>query len=120
VSERAEIIGAVLAALDAGPEPPPAPAPGPDLERVRAALSTVIDPELGLDLVTLGMIYDLAAEGGRVRVTYTLTMPGCPMEGIITSGVVWAASQVPGVESVEPVLVWDPPWTPAMIREGAW
>nr|NIQ59216.1 DUF59 domain-containing protein [Gemmatimonadota bacterium]NIU79398.1 DUF59 domain-containing protein [Gammaproteobacteria bacterium]NIY12432.1 DUF59 domain-containing protein [Gemmatimonadota bacterium] len=65
-------------------------------------------------------VYELAVDGAQVRVTYTLTTPGCPMERHITEGIVTAASAVPGIERVEPDLVWDPRWHPGMIREGAW
>jgi metal-sulfur cluster biosynthetic enzyme len=118
-----ERFAAAAAGLDAAaPAPNAAPdAAGPDPERVWAALGTVIDPELGLDLVTLGMIYGVeVGQGGAVRVTFTLTIPGCPMEQVITGGVVNAVGRVPGVEEVEPVLVWEPEWNPGMIREGAW
>jgi metal-sulfur cluster biosynthetic enzyme len=91
-----------------------------DLDEVWSALGTVIDPEIGLDLVTLGLVYEVEPIEQALRVTFTLTTPGCPMEEIIVSGIVNAVSSVPGVESVLPHLVWEPRWNPGMIREGAW
>lgn len=84
------------------------------------ALRTVIDPEVGLDIVTMGLVYELDLEGDRTRVTYTLTTPGCPMEGVISSGIRNAMDAVPGVEDLELDLVWEPRWHPGMIEEGAW
>lgn len=90
-----------------------------DTHAVYDALRGVIDPELGLDIVTLGLVYDVSIEGDVVRVTFSLTTPGCPMEGVIRGGVVAAVSALPGVGGVEPNLVWEPRWNPGMVAEGA-
>lgn len=95
----------------------------PDEDRIdalRQALSTVIDPEIGLDIMTLGLVYDLDIEGSVALVTHTLTTPGCPMEKIITDGIRSAGLMVEGVERVQTHLVWDPAWHPGMIRRSAW
>lgn len=75
-------------------------------------LRRIDDPELGLNLVDLGLIYDVQVEGGSVQVTMTLTTRGCPMHAAMVPGVRSAVGQLPGVEEVEVNLVWDPPWTP--------
>ena len=110
---------AAAAALDA-PDPVPSAPEGIDERRVWEALSTVIDPEIGLDIVTLGMVFEIECYENAVRVTFTLTTPACPLEGVITAGIEQAASAVPGVEHVLTNLVWEPRWHPGMIREGAW
>lgn len=84
------------------------------------ALSLVIDPEIGLDIVTLGLVYEIEPIENAVRITFSLTTPGCPMEEVITGGIMNAVSAVPGVEHVLPNLVWEPRWHPGMIQEGAW
>ena len=96
---------------------------GQDDARIQSllnALTTVIDPEIGLDIVTLGLVYDVAVNGSTATITHTLTTPGCPMEAIITSGIRSAALLVDGVESVDTVLVWDPAWHSGMIDPAAW
>jgi metal-sulfur cluster biosynthetic enzyme len=91
-----------------------------DERRVWEALSTVIDPEIGLDIVTLGMVYAVECGELAVRVTFSLTTPGCPMEGVIVRGIEQAVLAVQGVDHVLADLVWEPRWHPGMIHEGAW
>jgi len=90
--------------------------PTVDPDAVMEALGQVVDPEIGLDIVTLGMVYGVEVDDGVVTVTFTLTTPGCPMEGPITQGVVAVVSALPGVRDVVANRVWDPPWNPGMIR----
>lgn len=92
----------------------------PTTDSVREALRSVIDPEIGLDIVTLGLVYDVQVEGGRTRVEYTLTTAGCPLQGLIHHAVTDAVNAVPGVTESDVHLVWDPPWTPDFIEDGAW
>ncbi|MFQ5691074.1 MAG: metal-sulfur cluster assembly factor [Gemmatimonadota bacterium] len=84
-------------------------------EAVRQALRGVVDPEIGLNIVDLGLVYDIDVEVGRANVTMTLTSPGCPMGGQILSGAQAAAEAVEGIETAEVNLVWTPFWTPERI-----
>jgi metal-sulfur cluster biosynthetic enzyme len=87
------------------------PAPSPDT--VRKALRAVKDPELNLNIIDIGLVYDVeVAEGGQVRVKMTLTSPGCPAGTEILDDVKQVLSDMEGVASVEVELVWDPYWTP--------
>ena len=82
---------------------------------VRDALKTVKDPELGLDLVVLGLVYDVEIEGDDVRATISLTSPMCPVADQIVDDAREAIAGVEGVEEAEVELTFDPPWTPERI-----
>jgi metal-sulfur cluster biosynthetic enzyme len=91
----------------------------PTKEEVVDALREVEDPELGMDIVELGLMYDVEVEGPNVKVIHSLTSMGCPAGPMIQEGIHEAASQVPGVEQVEVELTWDPPWSPELMSEDA-
>src|SRR5262249_44521917 len=76
------------------------------------ALGDVVDPELGMSIVALGLVYDVRIAGGAVDVTMTLTAPGCPLHDLMTDWVRGALARVPGVEQVRVELTFEPPWTP--------
>ena len=109
------------------------PAAGDDVERpeggqddlalmgpVLAALKTVRDPEIPMDLVELGLIYELLVkEGGIVYVEMTLTTPACPVAASMPGEVEQAIRSVPGVEDVRVKLVWTPPWTQDLMSDEA-
>jgi metal-sulfur cluster biosynthetic enzyme len=82
---------------------------------VRTALKEVKDPELGLDLVVLGLIYDLEINEPHVKATITLTSPFCPVAGQIVDDVKAAIEGVDGIDEAEVELTFDPPWTPERI-----
>ena len=88
---------------------------GIDEQAVRAALRTVKDPEAGINIVDLGLIYDVAVTAAHVDVTMTLTSPGCPAGGQIMGDAEVAVKGVAGVETVAIELVWEPYWTPERI-----
>jgi metal-sulfur cluster biosynthetic enzyme len=90
-----------------------------NVEEITDALRDVIDPELGLDFVELGLIYDVAVEGGTVNVTYTLTSPGCPIGGQVAEQIEEFVSDLEGVEEVRPTMTFTPPWTPERMSEDA-
>jgi len=87
---------------------------------VRQALSEVIDPEIGVNIVDLGLVYGIEVDEARVRVAMTMTSPACPLgdylkdlaDGAIRRG-------VPGVQDVEIVLVWEPAWDPDRMSDAA-
>lgn len=85
--------------------------------KIREALKTVIDPELGIDIVSLGLIYDVRFENGEAEVDLTLTSPGCPLAPVIDKEVKEAVSGVEEVKNLRVELVWDPPWSKELISE---
>lgn len=88
----------------------------PEEGKVWEALRAVIDPEIGLNIVDLGLIYDLGITSeGTVRIEMTLTTPGCPLHTAIHDAIHGVLAPIPGVRSVDLDLVWLPPWTPEMI-----
>ena len=86
-------------------------------EFVLEALRQVIDPELGCNIVDLGLIYGVELTGTTVRVTMTLTTPGCPMHDSISQGAQSLLLSLPGVTDAEVSVVWDPPWHPSMMTD---
>jgi metal-sulfur cluster biosynthetic enzyme len=83
------------------------------------ALRQVEDPELGMDIVDLGLLYDVEVDAANVKVTHSLTSMGCPVGPMIQEDIQNVASAVPGVENVEVELVWEPPWTPERMSDDA-
>ena len=91
-----------------------------DNDDVLEALSNVIDPELGLDFVELGLIYGVEIqESGRVDVTFTLTTPACPIGPQVSEQMEEFVGELPGVTEVVPSMVFTPPWTPEKMYEDA-
>ena len=89
-------------------------------EQVREALGLVLDPELGIDVVALGLVYSVEVRGGAVSVAMTMTSPACPLgESLATEAAAAIRQAVPGVTSVAVELVWEPPWQPSMMSDAA-
>ncbi|MGA2286129.1 MAG: metal-sulfur cluster assembly factor [Dehalococcoidia bacterium] len=87
---------------------------------VRERLRDVLDPEMRLSVVDLGLIYAIDIEGDSVRITYTLTTPACPLGGLIAEQMRRAVLDIPGVREVELALTFSPPWDPStMASEDA-
>src|ERR1043166_2859489 len=89
-------------------------APTPD--QVREALKVVVDPELGINVVDLGLIYDIQVAEEVVKITYTLTTMGCPVGPLIEQQMQQILTTIPGIANVEAQLTFQPPWTPARMR----
>jgi metal-sulfur cluster biosynthetic enzyme len=91
----------------------------PTEEEVYEALEEVIDPELGLDFVSLGLVYDVEVEDSEVFVTFSLTTPACPIGPQVSEQMREFVGDLEGVEKVHPKMVFDPPWSPEMMSEDA-
>jgi metal-sulfur cluster biosynthetic enzyme len=91
----------------------------PTRDEVIEALRQVEDPELGMDIVDLGLLYDVEVEGPRVKVTHSLTSMGCPVGPLIQEDINRVTRELPGVEDVDVELTWEPPWTPDKMSDDA-
>ena len=91
----------------------------PSEQEVVEALRGVEDPELGMDIVELGLFYDAELDGANVKVTYTLTSMGCPAGPMIDEDIQRVLREIPGVGEVESELTFDPPWTPDRMSDDA-
>ncbi len=89
------------------------------VEDVLDALSNVIDPELGLDFVELGLIYGVEIDGSDVGVTFTLTTPACPIGPHVTEQIEEFVGELPGVGEIKTEMVFTPPWSPDRMSEDA-
>lgn len=90
-----------------------------DAAPVWAALRTVIDPELGINLVDLGLVYGVTVSDGIAYITLTVTTPACPIGSFLQDQVRWAVLRLDGILGVEVEVVHDPPWTPALMSDDA-
>lgn len=96
-----------------GPVPAPPPASPPSAEQVRKALKQVKDPELNLNIIDIGLVYDVQVDAaGKAHVKMTLTSPGCPSGAEIMDDARQVVRDLEGISDVEVELVWEPYWTP--------
>ncbi|HXY85611.1 MAG TPA: metal-sulfur cluster assembly factor [Gaiellaceae bacterium] len=91
----------------------------PTKEQVTEALRQVEDPELGMDIVDLGLLYEVDVAGASVKVTYSLTSMGCPVGPLIQQDIERVVNELPDVEAVDTELTFDPPWTPDRMSDDA-
>ena len=86
---------------------------------VMKVLKECYDPEIGISLVDLGLIYDVQVKNDKVHIKMTLTTPGCPMHAFMIKDVEQKVKQIKGIKEVKVELVWDPPWTPDRMSKEA-
>jgi metal-sulfur cluster biosynthetic enzyme len=91
----------------------------PSREQVIDALRAVEDPELGMDIVELGLLYDVEVEGPKVHMTYSLTSMGCPVGPMIEQQMLEVVEGLEGVENAQAELTWEPPWSPEKMSDDA-
>jgi len=91
----------------------------PSREEVIDALRAVEDPELGMDIVELGLLYDVEVEGPKVQMTYSLTSMGCPVGPMIEQQMLEVVEGLDGVDDVKAELTWEPPWSPEKMSDDA-
>jgi metal-sulfur cluster biosynthetic enzyme len=108
-----------LLTVPAPGEPVPPPWQPPDQCRLRELLREIIDPELGVNIVDLGLVYDVRVIDGTARVWMTLTTPGCPLSAYFDDAIRDALDRAPGVRAVDLRIVWEPPWQPEMMSDRA-
>lgn len=87
-------------------------------EMVMTALANVLDPELGINIVDLGLIYDVEINGDTVKVKMTMTTQGCPLHSHLTQSAQKEIEKLEGVKSATVELAWDPPWTPDLMSQS--
>lgn len=105
----------------------PAPAPGLDLlgaegataEAARDLLTQVIDPEIGIDIVNLGLLRSVEIDGGEARVEFTVTTPACPLSSYIENEIRTCLWQLPGMTDIQVECVYTPAWTPEDMTDTA-
>jgi metal-sulfur cluster biosynthetic enzyme len=117
-----EPVAGVVPAVDSAPvadSVSSTPGAGPTVDDVMDALSNVIDPELGLDFVELGLIYGVEVSDGSVNVTFTLTTPGCPIGPQVDEQIQEFVGELDGVKAVSSEMVFVPPWSPEKMSEDA-
>lgn len=93
--------------------------PGVDPRLLWSCLRSVIDPELGVNVVDLGLVYEAEVRTGIARIVMTTTSPACPIGGFLEDAVRWSLLELPGVVDVEIELTHEPPWTPAHMTDAA-
>ncbi len=89
------------------------------VDDVREALENVIDPELGLDFIELGLVYDIDVQADEVFITFSLTSPGCPIGPQVSEQMEEFVGELEGVSKVHPKMTFTPAWTPDLMSEDA-